>query len=494
MSLDKFEETKIKNEEKLFSNVLDDNNIDNIIKNNSFFSNTNQIQNLISKYEEGEIKKIKEFIESLPPYLKIILQSIFQLLEESSTNNLKYIDFKEISKNKKEEELYEKINLYVHKKLHIKKKGKNYVYCKYYKNIETLKINKEELNKLILENNNLLQIKGIIFSIYNLIIEYMRSYFNSNYDLNEKIEEEDISEKNLNYLKFQDIYDDFVQIGNWTSDIETDFNEVFNKFKLEKNIEFKLSEFSLDLFLNSIFRIKQINFSFLKNYINNKEQKIVNNSINKILNALSKMNYPFKINICKILDISHLIEKEEKYDLISLICKKKIKLYNEPIKNNINEDINHMKNIREKKDKKQEIQLLKIQEQLLKNFGEEITENNNNNNKEEDLEKKEKENLEEIKEKNNKEEQKEIIKEYKTFQEWLDYIIDDSVVTPKNKKKNKKNKKQNENENNKIIEIYDPIVDEFKQNILNDNNDKNNKIKPVFSKEFLKKISNNFFK
>ena len=37
MSLDKFEETKIKNEEKLFSNVLDDNNIDNIIKNNSFF-------------------------------------------------------------------------------------------------------------------------------------------------------------------------------------------------------------------------------------------------------------------------------------------------------------------------------------------------------------------------------------------------------------------------------------------------------------------------
>ena len=202
MSLDKFEETKIKNEEKLFLNVLDDNNIDNIIKNNSFFSNTNQIQNLISKYEEGEIKKIKEFIESLPPYLKIILQSIFQLLEESSTNNLKYIDFKEISKNKKEEELYEKINLYVHKKLHIKKKGKNYVYCKYYKNIETLKINKEELNKLILENNNLLQIKGIIFSIYNLIIEYMRSYFNSNYDLNEKIEEEDISEKNLNYLKF----------------------------------------------------------------------------------------------------------------------------------------------------------------------------------------------------------------------------------------------------------------------------------------------------
>ncbi len=323
----------------------------------------------------------------------------------------------------------------------------------------------------------------------------MRSYFNSNNDLNEKTEEEDISEKNLNHLKFQDIYDDFVQIGNWTSDIETDFNEVFNKFKLEKNIEFKLSEFSLDLFLNSIFHIKQINFSFLKNYFNNKEQKIVNNSINKILNALSKMNYPFKINICKILDISHLIEKEEKYDLISLICKK-IKLYNEPIKNNINEDINHMKNIREKKDKKQEVQLLKIQEQLLKNFGEEITENNNNNNnnKEEDLEKKEKENLEEIKEKNNKEEQKEIIKDYKTFQEWLDYIIDDSVVTPKNKKKNKKNKKQNENENNKIIEIYDPIVDEFKQNILNDNNDKNNKIKPVFSKEFLKKISNNFFK
>ena len=112
---------KIENED-LFLNLNENNNIENILNSNNFLCNNVQIQNVILKYQEGENKKIKDYIQSLPPVSKIVHQSIFQLLKESSENNLNYIDFKEISKNKKEEELYLKIDLYIHKKLHIKKK------------------------------------------------------------------------------------------------------------------------------------------------------------------------------------------------------------------------------------------------------------------------------------------------------------------------------------------------------------------------------------
>ena len=116
MSIDKIEN------EDLFLNLNENNNIENILNSNNFLCNNVQIQNVILKYQEGENKKIKDYIQSLPPVSKIVHQSIFQLLKESSENNLNYIDFKEISKNKKEEELYLKIDLYIHKKLHIKKK------------------------------------------------------------------------------------------------------------------------------------------------------------------------------------------------------------------------------------------------------------------------------------------------------------------------------------------------------------------------------------
>ena len=314
MSIDKIEN------EDLF-NLNENNKIEN---NSNFFSNNVQIKNVILKYKEGEIKKINDYIQSLPPDSKIVPDSIFQLFKESSENNLNYIGFKEISKNKKEEELFLKIDLYVHKKLHIKKK-KNNIYCKFHNNLDLYKINKEELNKLISDNDNLFQIRGIIFSLYNLIIEYIRAYFNSNFESNEKIiEQEDISEKEFSYLKFQNIYEDLLQLGNWSSDIETDFQEIFNKFRKEVKFEFKLSEFSIDLFLNSIFHIKQINNCFFKTLINNKQEKInVNDSIYKIINACSKKNYPFKKNLCQLLNISEIIERNEKYDLISLIIKKK---------------------------------------------------------------------------------------------------------------------------------------------------------------------------
>ncbi len=198
---------KIENED-LF-NINENNKIEN---NSNFFSNNVQIKNVILKYKEGEIKKINDYIQSLPPDSKIVPDSIFQLFKESSENNLNYIGFKEISKKKKKKELFLKKDLYVQKKLHIKKK-KNNIYCKFHNNLDLYKINKEELNKLISDNDNLFQIRGIIFSLYNLIIEYIRAYFNSNFESNEKIiEQEDISEKEFSYLKFQNIYEDLLQL------------------------------------------------------------------------------------------------------------------------------------------------------------------------------------------------------------------------------------------------------------------------------------------
>lgn len=489
---------KIENDDLFFN--LNDNNIDNILNNKNFFSNNVQIQNVILKYQEGEMIKIRDYIQSLPPYSKIVLQSIFLLLEESSENNFNYIDFKEISKNKKEEETYGKIDLYIHKKLHIKKK-KNNIYCKFHNNLDLYKINKEELNKLISENDNLFQIRGIIFSIYNLIIEYIRSYFNSNFELNDKIiEQEDISEKEFNYLKFQNVYEDLIQLGNWTSDIETDFQEIFSEFRKEVKYEFKLSEFSIDLFLNCIFHIKQINICFFKtlNNNNNKQEKKKSiESIYKIINACSKMNSPFKKNLCQLLNISDIIEKNEKYDLISLI-----------VKNNINNELYYSwPNMLEKKDKIKEDYLIKIQEQLLKTFGEEVIEdidNNDNNIEENIIKKKEIENNE-----NSllKKEQKDIKKDNKSVQEWYDYIVDDTIVKKENnKKKNRKknNKKNNENDENKNNEINgniiisldnnityekDPIVEQFKKELTNNTFNNNFKIKPFLSEKFIKSIT-----
>ena len=441
MSIDKIEN------EDLF-NLNENNKIEN---NSNFFSNNVQIKNVILKYKEGEIKKINDYIQSLPPDSKIVPDSIFQLFKESSENNLNYIGFKEISKNKKEEELFLKIDLYVHKKLHIKKK-KNNIYCKFHNNLDLYKINKEELNKLISDNDNLFQIRGIIFSLYNLIIEYIRAYFNSNFESNEKIiEQEDISEKEFNYLKFQNIYEDLLQLGNWSSDIETDFQEIFNKFRKEVKFEFKLSEFSIDLFLNSIFHIKQINNCFFKTLINNKQEKInVNDSIYKIINACSKKNYPFKKNLCQLLNISEIIERNEKYDLISLIIKKKEE-YNEVLKKKRNDEKFYTwQNILEKKDKIQEEHLFKIQEQLLKNFGEEVIENSENIEENIINDKKEIEKIE------NKEEEKEIQKDNKSVQEWYDFIVDDTIVTKKNNKK--KNRKKNNKKKMKMKKINSKIM------------------------------------
>ena len=143
------------------------------------------------------------------------------------------------------------------------------------------------------------------------------------------------------------------------------------------------------------------------------------------------MNSPFKKNLCQLLNISEIIERNEKYDLISLI-----------VKNNINNELYYSwPNMLEKKDKIKEDYLIKIQEQLLKTFGEEVIEdidNNDNNIEENIIKKKEIENNE-----NSllKKEQKDIKKDNKSVQEWYDYIVDDTIVKKENNKT--KNRKKN---------------------------------------------------
>jgi hypothetical protein len=209
------------------------------------------------------------------------------------------------------------------------------------------------------------------------------------------------------------------------------------------------------------------------------------------------MNSPFKKNLCQLLNISDIIEKNEKYDLISLI-----------VKNNINNELYYSwPNMLEKKDKIKEDYLIKIQEQLLKTFGEEVIEdidNNDNNIEENIIKKKEIENNE-----NSllKKEQKDIKKDNKSVQEWYDYIVDDTIVKKENnKKKNRKknNKKNNENDENKNNEINgniiisldnnityekDPIVEQFKKELTNNTFNNNFKIKPFLSEKFIKSIT-----
>ncbi len=95
------------------------------------------------------------------------------------------------------------------------------------------------------------------------------------------------------------------------------------------------------------------------------------------------------------------------------------------------------------------------------------------------------------------------IKKYENIDDLVEYINEEDKKK-KSRKKKKKNKNKNnekeineniikgsENNENIEVEIQDPIVENFKQNINNFSfNDSNKKIKPIFSKKWLKNLKN----
>ena len=82
--------------------------------------------------------------------------------------------------------------------------------------------------------------------------------------------------------------------------------------------------------------------------------------------------------------------------------------------------------------------------------------------------------------------------EHKTVDEVYNYINDNNKVKSKKKKRTKK--KKNKKKENEIKEFNDddPIVSDFKKEIEKDGINANeiNKVKPIISEIWLKKVSN----
>jgi hypothetical protein len=277
----------------------------------------------------------------------------------------------------------------------------------------------------------------------------------------------------INPKIFEILFNDYIFISNRCSFLENFFIESFNNFRTKYQIDFELNDLFTDIFWDKIFHNKIICRKFINLYIgNDKCDENIRKILSKIIKLISEKSIPIKSKIIKTLSLNNLEDPD--VDLISsIITQKNINcdvLKNEKIINNVNyKAINP----------------------------EEIIINGTNNDKNEII-------LEEKKEEKKEDEKKKPIytnneMDYKSVDEIYNYINDGTEVKTKKKKrnkkkKNKKNEKINSNEEKKEDEENDDIVNKFKEDIIKDVIDANriNKIKPVFSENFLNIISQKY--
>ena len=255
--------------------------------------------------------------------------------------------------------------------------------------------------------------------------------------------------------------------------LENYFIDSFNNFRQKYQISFTLTELFTDIFWNCIFHNKILCKKFINIYIGNDIVcENIRNTLNKIIKIIRDISVPIKSKLYDLLNLNHLENKDD-IDLMTSIAKQKNITHelskNENIINNVNKTsinreymsiINDNENDNDKK-------------------------NNDKNNK----------SLNVINEDN---------LENKTLDEVYNYINNNMEYKHNNNKKKKrvkkkKNKKMenelkafNEENSNKNINIDDDqIVLEFKKEIEQDviNANEINKVKPVVSENWLKKIS-----
>jgi len=338
-------------------------------------------------------------------------------------------------------------------------------------------INEEKYNDLInilSKDNNIKKKKDdLILNLENEIESILINIYNNRYSNYKK---KDLSLSNKAYQFFN-------ELKNYCFKSNKDFS--FNILKIllkkiyslinyiEENIDYE------NININEIKKIKDC----VKNSGNDIE-KIFEPALKKIDKSFDIENILLGIFIKVIVDkndiIFKIIEKED--ENIFNDCKDENEyiefenyLTNENDKNNSFENHNFDFNDEEEKENENENE----NEIILNNYNNSnINDNKNNNNN----------NLNNSNFKNN-------IKDF-DIDKFVDYINEGDNIK-KNKKKKKKNKKNkndnlikfnNDNINNESDDI-DPIVDNFKQslNIFSDNVN-NIKIRPTFSKKWLKKI------
>ena len=416
----------------------------------------------------------------------IIIKALIYLNKDDTIYNIENFNKREpdLNKSKYEEDNKFEKNAYIRIEDRIRE-YLNKIKCdklSQLKNIDNIYIQKLNDFPKKSENYKYLCIKGIILGLLNIINDMIgKEYL--------KLEDEQKNEGSF-ILEIFDKYETMKKINDC---IEKDFISFINNFKEENDLQFNFIDLISDLFWDYVFRIKEINKFFSNNYGSENININLNETFDKIVDILIKIDLPYKKIIGEILGISCI--KKEKFYLMEYIIKYKNPSQNknkekqkekQKEENNTNSKIDIPPIPEEKKETKKE------ENKEIKSISDEISNfdlDNKNLNLNLDVGKSLSMDLTKSK-----------LSDKDSIDKVYNYILYGDNESDKKKSK-KRHRKRKKNKNNNVINISeekegdDPIVDDFK-NFLADLNAKRSKdyikkINPKIDESWLKNINNN---
>ena len=416
----------------------------------------------------------------------IIIKALIYLNKDDTIYNIENFNKREpdLNKSKYEEDNKFEKNAYIRIEDRIRE-YLNKIKCdklSQLKNIDNIYIQKLNDFPKKSENYKYLCIKGIILGLLNIINDMIgKEYL--------KLEDEQKNEGSF-ILEIFDKYETMKKINDC---IEKDFISFINNFKEENDLQFNFIDLISDLFWDYVFRIKEINKFFSNNYGSENININLNETFDKIVDILIKIDLPYKKIIGEILGISCI--KKEKFYLMEYIIKYKNPSQNknkekqkekQKEENNNNSKIDIPPIPEEKKEtKKEENKEIKSISDEISNF--DLDDKNLNLNL--DMGKSLSMDLTKSK-----------LSDKDSIDKVYNYILYGDNESDKKKSK-KRHRKRKKNKNNDVINISeekegdDPVVDDFK-NFLADLNSKRSKdyikkINPKIDEGWLKNINNN---
>ena len=416
----------------------------------------------------------------------IIIKALIYLNKDDTIYNIENFNKREpdLNKSKYEEDNKFEKNAYIRIEDRIRE-YLNKIKCdklSQLKNIDNIYIQKLNDFPKKSENYKYLCIKGIILGLLNIINDMIgKEYL--------KLEDEQKNEGSF-ILEIFDKYETMKKINDC---IEKDFISFINNFKEENDLQFNFIDLISDLFWDYVFRIKEINKFFSNNYGSENININLNETFDKIVDILIKIDLPYKKIIGEILGISCI--KKEKFYLMEYIIKYKNPSQNKnkekqkekpKEENNTNSKLDIPPIPEEKKEiKKEENKEIKSISDEISNF--DLDDKNLNLNL--DMGKSLSMDLTKSK-----------LSDKDSIDKVYNYILYGDNESDKKKSK-KRHRKRKKNKNNNVINISeekegdDPVVDDFK-NFLADLNSKRSKdyikkINPKIDEGWLKNINNN---
>lgn len=475
------------------SNILD---FKKHILSESFEQNFEKNNNIINKNENSDKMKSNTNIIFSQKNM-IIIKSLIYLSKDDSAYNIENFRkrYPDLNKSKSEDDNKFEKNIYIRIEDRIREYLNKIKLDKLsqLKDIENMYINKLKDFSKKSEKYKYIVIKAIILGILNLINDLIgKEYL--------KLVDEQKNDEIKNGLFILEIYEKYEIMKKINIFIEKDFNIFINDFKEENDIEFNFMDLITDFFWDYVFRIKEINKFITNNYGSENINTKLNETFDKIVDILIKIEFPFRKIIGEMLDISCI--KKEKFYLMDYILKykgssnkslkKNTKEKNEdkPTKLNMPSSSNNISNKKEinqdknnnneQNDDDKEKNIIEKSQKEVKTKSDEINLpnleiNKSNLNVNLDIGKSYSENLSKNKTNDN------------SIDNLCNYILYGEKNNENEKKKKKKHKKRKKNKNNGAIilseekeGLEDPVVDEFK-NFINDLNSQK-------SKDYIKKI------